>query len=223
MLNLPRSTRGYSDCILELYDFLILKFSTMLIWRCRTSQLVDLYRIYASRRHLEIGVGTGYLLRQAAFPSHWVLLHILDCNPKVLQHAYYRLSRYSPIPVLCDLMTTDWPALPKQQSIGMNYVWHALDGDLQTRGQVFGKLAQYLVPNGVLFGSSVVGLHQNMSKLSQFVSRHWLSVGLFNNIGDCPESLRLILQQYFSEVQVWQEGQIMFFVAKHPNNLTIPQ
>ena len=216
MLRLPRSATGYSDSILELYDFLVLNLSSALVWRCRTSQLVELYRTHVSRRHLEIGVGTGYLLRQAVFPSHWVLLHILDCNPHVLKHAYHRLSRYSPIPVLCDLMAADWPALPQQHSIGMNYVWHALEGDLDARGQVFGRLARYLVPDGVLFGSSVVGLHNDMSKLSQFFSKHWLSLGLFNNTGDCPDSLRIILQQYFTEVTVWQEGQVMFFVAKCP-------
>lgn len=98
----------------------------------------------------------------------------------------------------------------------MNYVWHALEGDLETRGEVFGRLAEYLVPQGVLFGSSVIGLHDGMSKLSQCFSRHWLSLGLFNNTGDCPDSLREILQQYFTEVTVWQEGQVMFFVAKCP-------
>ena len=216
MLKLPRSATGYSDSILELYDFLVLNLSSALVWRCRTSQLVNLYRTHVSRRHLEVGVGTGYLLKHAFFPSHWVLLHILDCNPQVLKHAYHRLSRHSPVPVLCDLMSVDWPALPKQHSIGMNYVWHALEGDLQARGAVFGRLAKCLVPTGVLFGSSVVGLHGDMSRLGQFFSQHWLSLGLFNNTGDNPDNLRLILQHYFTEVTVWQEGQVMFFVAKHP-------
>lgn len=215
-LKLPRSSNGYSNLILELYDFLILKFSSVLVWRCKTSYLVDLYRSHVSRKHLEVGVGTGYLLRHAVFPSHWVQLHILDCNPRVLQHAYQRLSRYSPTPVLCDLMSDDWPALPQQQSIGMNYVWHALEGRLEQRAQVFKKLAHCLLPTGVLFGSSVVGIHPKMPKFSQFVSRHWLSVGLFNNQGDHPEQLSDILSEYFFEVNVWQKGQIMFFVAKYP-------
>lgn len=213
---MPKSSTGYSNLVLELYDFLILKFSSMLIWRCRTSQLIELYRSCVSRRHLEIGVGTGYLLNRAVFPSHWVTLHILDCNPEVLRHAYYRLARYSPIPVLCDLMADDWPALPKQQSIGMNYVWHALEGDKAKRGQVFAKLAQYLEPSGVLFGSSVIGIHDHMPKLSRLVSQHWLGAGLFNNHGDNADSLNTILQQYFFEVHVWQEGQVMLFMAKQP-------
>lgn len=219
-MRLPRSATGYTDSILEMYDFLVLKTSSVLVWRCQTSQLINLYRTYVSRRHLEVGVGTGYLLRKAAFPSHWVQLHILDCNPKVLQHAYYRLSRYSPIPILCDLMADDWPALPQKHSIGMNYVWHALEGDLQSRGQVFGRLAQYLVPNGVLFGSSIVGIHPQMSSLGQRFSQHWLSHGLFNNRGDCPATLEVILKKYFTEVTVWQEGQVMLFVAKYPQQLS---
>lgn len=216
VLKLPKSATGYSHVMLELYDFLILKLSSMLIWRCRTSQLIELYRTHVSRQHLEVGVGTGYLLNRAVFPSHWVQLHILDCNPKVLQHAYYRLARYNPVLLLCNLMSDDWPALPKQQSIGMNYVWHALEGSLAERGQVFGKLAAQLSENGVLFGSSVIGVHDQMPKLSQRVSRHWLRVGLFNNREDRPDMLRAILSQHFFEVNVWQEGQVMLFIAKRP-------
>lgn len=215
-LNLPKSATGYSNLILELYDFLILKLSSILIWRCQTDQLIQLYRSHVSRQHLEVGVGTGYLLNRAVFPSHWVTLHILDCNAKVLRHAYYRLARYSPVMLLCNLMSDDWPALPKQQSIGMNYVWHALGGNLQERARVFEKLAAQLSENGVLFGSSVVGIHDRMPKLSQHVSRHWLRVGLFNNREDRPETLSAILGQHFLEVSVWQEGQVMLFVAKRP-------
>lgn len=215
---LPRSAAGYTAMVLELYDFLILKFSSVFIWRCRTTQLVNLYRTYVSRQHLEIGVGTGYLLQHAIFPSHWVTLHILDCNPSVLRHAYHRLARYNPSPVLCNVMSTDWPPLPQQQSIGMNYVWHALEGSLEARGQVFGKLAQQLTPSGVLFGSSVVGIHDRMPVLSRIVSQHWLKAGLFNNQGDSAELLNRILQQYFLEVSVWQEGQVMFFIAKQPKS-----
>lgn len=218
-MKLPRSATGYSHVILELYNFLILKLSSVLIWRCRTQRLIQLYRSHVSRQHLEVGVGTGYLLNRAVFPSHWVTLHILDCNAKVLRHAYYRLARYNPVMVLCDLMSDDWPALPKQQSIGMNYVWHALEGSLQERGRVFGKLAAQLSENGVLFGSSVVGIHDRMPKLSQQVSRHWLRVGLFNNQSDQPDTLRAILKEYFLEVSVWQEGQVMLFVAKHPKSM----
>jgi len=219
ILELPRSAAGYSNAILELYDFLILKFSSVFIWRCRTRQLINLYRTNISRRHLEVGVGTGYLLKHTVFPSHWVQLHILDCNPKVLEHAYYRLARYSPVPILCDLMSEDWPVLPKQQSIGMNYVWHALEGSLQQRAQVFEKLSHHLLPSGVLFGSSVVGIHDRMPTLSQWVSRHWLRVGMFNNQEDSVKSLDAILRQYFFEVHVWQEGQVTLFVAKQPKSV----
>lgn len=220
-MKLPRSATGYSGLILELYDFLILKLSSVLIWRCRTAKLIQLYRSNVSRQHLEVGVGTGYLLNRAVFPSHWVQLHILDCNLKVLQHAYYRLARYNPTPVLCDLMSSDWPAFPKQQSIGMNYVWHALEGSSAERAKVFGKLAARLTPTGVLFGSSVVGINPKMPSLTQKVSRHWLRLGLFNNQGDHPDVLRSILCEYFEEVSVSQEGQVMLFVAKKPKKTAI--
>lgn len=104
---LPRSSRGYNSLMLELYDFAILKLSSLLFWRCQSAQFITLYRSHVSRRHLEVGVGTGYLLKRAVFPSHWVQLHILDSNPQVLRHASQYLSRYNPTVVLCDLMSND--------------------------------------------------------------------------------------------------------------------
>lgn len=213
---LPRSSRGYNSLMLELYDFAILKLSSLLFWRCQSAQFITLYRSHVSRRHLEVGVGTGYLLKRAVFPSHWVQLYILDSNPQVLRHASQYLSRYNPTVVLCDLMSNDWPALPQQQSIGMNYVWHALEGTDEARAQVFGRLADYLTNDGVLFGSSVVGIHKAMPKLSQTVSRHWLQAGLFNNQGDNTTCLQRALDAYFDDVHIWQQGQVMFFVAKQP-------
>ena len=67
---LPRSSRGYNSLILELYDFAILKLSSLLFWRCQSAQFITLYRSHVSRKHLEVGVGTGYLLKRAVFPSH---------------------------------------------------------------------------------------------------------------------------------------------------------
>ena len=51
---LPVSARGYSRWILEVYDWLILRISSTLIWRGATPRLLSLYRHYLSHRHLEL-------------------------------------------------------------------------------------------------------------------------------------------------------------------------
>jgi len=215
---LPDNAKGYTQLMLELYDFLILRLSSTLVWRCSTAHLVLVYSHYLSRRHLEAGVGTGYLLQHGAFPSHAVDLLLLDCNPRVLRHALRRLMRYQPKAVVLDLMQSEWPDLPKQQSIGLNYVWHGLQGTPEQRGAVFGRLAQLLTTDGVLFGATVRGIHPQMSRLARAASQRWLEGGLFNNQDDTPELLQAYLQDYFADVEVWLRGEVILFVAKQPKH-----
>jgi len=218
---LPDSAKGYTQLMLELYDLLILRLSSTMIWRCPTSDLVLLYSHHLSRRHLELGVGTGYLLQHGVFPSHSVKLLLLDCNPRVLRYALRRLARYQPLGLVKDLTQPDWAHdLPKQQSIGLNYVWHALQGTVEQRSQLFAQAAQVLTVDGVLFGATIRGMHPRMSKLACYASQRWLAAGLFNNRPDTSESLHTCLSQYFAEVQVWLRGEVMLFVAKYPKSVT---
>ena len=168
------------------------------------------------RDSLELGVGTGYLLQHGVFPSHSVDLLLLDCNPRVLRHALRRLARYAPKGLALDLMQAKWPDLPKQQSIGLNYVWHGLQGTAEQRGALFGRLAQLLMSDGVLFGATVRGVHPQMSALARLASQRWLDGKLFNNQGDTPELLTEYLSRYFAEVNVWLQGEVILFVAKQP-------
>lgn len=215
---LPDNAKGYTQLMLELYDWLILRLSSTLVWRCPTPSLVSVYSHYLSRRHLELGVGTGYLLQHGVFPSHSVDVLLVDCNPKVLRHALRRLVRYSPKAVVLDIMQPEWPDLPRQQSIGLNYVWHGLQGMPEQRAAVFGRLAQLLTPDGVFFGATVRGMHPDMPALARYASQRWLAAGLFNNQNDTPELLTEYLERYFDEVSVWLKGDVMLFVAKQPKN-----
>ena len=213
---LPDNAKGYNQVMLELYDLLILRLSSTVIWRCSTAHLILLYSHHLSRRHLELGVGTGYLLQHGVFPSHSIDLLLLDCNPRVLRHALRRLARYAPKGLALDLMQPKWPDLPKQQSIGLNYVWHGLQGTPEQRGALFGRLAQLLMSDGVLFGATVRGVHPQMSALARLASQRWLDGRLFNNQGDTPERLTEYLSRYFAEVSVWLQGEVILFVAKQP-------
>lgn len=220
---LPDNAKGYNQLMLELYDFLILRLSSTVVWRCPTPYLVLVYSHHLSRRHLELGVGTGYLLQHGVFPSHTVDLLLLDCNPRVLRHALRRLVRYQPKAVVLDLMQPEWPDLPKQQSIGLNYVWHGLQGTPEQRAALFGRLAQLLTSDGVLFGATVRGVHPQMSRLARSASQRWLAGGLFNNQGDTPELLTDYLSRYFAEVSVWLRGEVIVFVAKQPKILDVAE
>ncbi len=213
---LPDNAKIYNQFILEFYDFVILRLSSTLVWRCPTAYLVLVYSHHLSRRHLEAGVGTGYLLQHGIFPSHSIELLLLDCSPPVLRHALRRLVRYQPKAVAFDLMQAEWPDLPKQQSIGLNYVWHGLQGTSEQRGALLGRLAKLLTSDGVLFGATVRGIHPQMSRLARYASRRWAAMSLFNNHEDTPELLTEYLQRYFAEVEVWLRGEVILFIAKQP-------
>ncbi len=213
---LPISARGYSRWMLEIYDWLILRISSTVVWRCPTSQLLSLYRHYLSHRHLEIGVGTGYLLDHGTFPTLRPQLTLLDCNPQVLAHANRRLQRYNPSVVVQDVMQADWPKLPRYRSIGLNYVWHALKGSEAERVAMLQRLSQCLDADGMLFGATVLGATEQMSGTAQAVSRHWQRVGVFNNQSDTQETVRAALLQVFDEVHMWQVGYVVLFVATQP-------
>jgi hypothetical protein len=213
---LPQSAKGYSPLMLEAYDMLIMRLSVTLIWRCPTPHLLRLYSTYLSHRHLEVGVGTGYLLEHGVFPTLTPTLTLLDCNPTVLAHARRRLSRYQPTVVVQDVMQAQWPVLPRYASIGLNLVLHALSGAPHERMGVFSRLADRLTSDGVLFGSTVLGIYPDMSAAAQKISRKWLAGGLFNNQTDTLDSIQVGLARYFDDVEVYQIGYLAFFVAKRP-------
>lgn len=213
---LPSSAKGYSPLMLEAYDMLIMRLSVTLIWRCPTPHLLRLYSTYLSHRHLEVGVGTGYLLQHGVFPTLTPTLTLLDCNPHVLAHARRRLSRYQPTVVVQDVMQRQWPVLPRYASIGINLVFHALSGSDQERIGLFGRLADRLGSDGILFGSTVLGIYPEMSATAQKASQKWLDAGFFNNRNDTLDSLQAGLARYFDEVEVYQIGYLAFFVARQP-------
>lgn len=213
---LPQSAKIYSPLMLEAYDMLIIRLSVTLIWRCPTPHLLRLYSTYLSHRHLDVGVGTGYLLQHGVFPTLNPTLTLLDCNPNVLAHARRRLLRYQPTMVVQDVMQKNWPILPRYASIGFNLVFHALSGMSHERMAVFGRLADRLTSDGVLFGSTVLGVYPKMSAIAKKVSQKWLASEFFNNNTDTLDSIQVGLARYFDQVEVYQVGYLAFFIARQP-------
>jgi hypothetical protein len=59
----------YSRSVLRIYDLWMLAFSCRLSWRCpKSSMLANYnYNYNLGRRHLDVGVGTGYFLDRCRF------------------------------------------------------------------------------------------------------------------------------------------------------------
>jgi hypothetical protein len=62
---LPASSAGYTRAVLMIYDLWVTHFSNRYVWRCSVEIHRDHYRKWIGKRHLEVGVGTGYYLSGA--------------------------------------------------------------------------------------------------------------------------------------------------------------
>lgn len=52
----------YSKPFLSVYDLYVLGFSNTFVWHCPARLILDFYNEHISRKHLDVGVGTGYFL-----------------------------------------------------------------------------------------------------------------------------------------------------------------
>jgi ubiquinone/menaquinone biosynthesis C-methylase UbiE len=97
--------REYTPRFLRIYDPLVLGLYCRFIWRCPSSRLVTEYECHTRLRHLDIGPGTGDLLRRSTLPSD-VSLTLLDPNPNVLEYAARRLAQHKPATLEADSAST---------------------------------------------------------------------------------------------------------------------
>ena len=60
----------YTRLVLSIYDPLVFRFENAFVWKCPSRLLLDHYNQHVSGNHLDVGVGTGYLLDNCQFPVH---------------------------------------------------------------------------------------------------------------------------------------------------------
>lgn len=58
----------YSPAVLAIYDLYVFGLSNRFAWKCKTANLLQNYNDNISGNHLEIGVGSGFLLDRCRFP-----------------------------------------------------------------------------------------------------------------------------------------------------------
>jgi len=87
---------AYTPRMLSVYDLVVLGFNAHVMWRCSPRRLVALYDEHVARRHLDIGVCSGYLLDKCRFPTESPEITLMDLNPNPLAFAAKRLRRYRP-------------------------------------------------------------------------------------------------------------------------------
>ena len=108
----------YTPFLLRVYDVWVLGVSNRLAWRCPSRRLVEWYNRHVGRRHLDIGVGTGYFLDRCRFPDGPPQrLTLVDRNPNSLTWAAERVERYQPETFEADVLQPLPPGSNRQRTL----------------------------------------------------------------------------------------------------------
>ncbi|KAI1966113.1 hypothetical protein LOZ58_001016 [Ophidiomyces ophidiicola] len=225
---MPETNAGaayYQQLALFLYDVWVLYLSCSFAWRCSTkSTLLPFFRANVGHRHIDVGVGTGYLLSQAggAISS----LTLVDLNPNCLSEAVSRIQQGDnrPQEVQCVLANAlHRPLLhstPERShdSVSLMYLLHTLPGPPENKLQVLRNVKPYLKDNGVVFGATVLGSGVRHNLFGQLLMWFYNKTGIFDNWADGKEDFVRHLAEEFDNVQAHVIGCVLLFTARGPRN-----
>lgn len=209
------SAEGYSypASALRLYDFVAYRVDAPLFWRCSVRDLLDVYDRLTGARHLDVGVGTGYLLDRCRFPVAAPRITLIDINPGPLAYAARRLRRYAPRCQVADMLEP-WP-LPAASfdSIALSNVISCATGSLPGKGIAFEHARECLAPGGRLFGATVLNGGVRHTRRSRLMLRMLNRRGVFDNLGDDLAGLDRALASAFASHEITVKGSIAVFTA----------
>ena len=213
---MPRHSIGnwpYHPLPLIFYDYLVLNLSTRYIWKCPLPALQSLYDQHLSEQHLEIGVGTGYLLDHCRAVDRPRRLTLLDLNAPPLQRTRRRLRRYRPRACLADVLRP----LPFKErsfgSVGMNFVIHCLP-DGQAKRNLFRNIRSVMAAEATLFGSTVLASAKENSVVTARLMKFYNQTSAFHNEHDTAEGFTAALHDAFADVRTEVVGGVLLFVAR---------
>lgn len=210
-----RSQRFFNKLTLPFYDLVLYGLISRHAWGVSTESLDALYRRYVRSNHLEVGVGTGYLLDRVDFPAGPNRLGLMDLSVACLERTAQRVSRYVTQSHVQNLLEPMRHRLTPYDSIALNYVLHCVPGSFKEKHIALQHLAGLLGPHGVLFGTTVLGAGTRKNWLAR--PAMWLlnAIGLFHNRQDDVRELEQLLQQEFRVLEFYVVGTVAFFAVTH--------
>lgn len=205
----------YSPWVLALYDAFVLGFSCSLVWRCPARRMLAQYDRLVGRRHLDVGVGSGFYLDRCRFPSATPEVTLLDLNPSSLDHAARRIRRYAPRTVRHDVFEP-LPLRERFDSVGISFLLHCLPGTMAVKAQAIARLAPVVDDAGVLFGSTILGRGASHNALGRLLLRAYNRKGIFSNLEDSEAGVASALDASFATVRTERVGTVVLFEARDP-------
>lgn len=202
----------FGRAFLHLYDAVVYGFNSPVLWRCPKRRLLAHYDAHVSARHLDVGVASGRLLDECAFPAQ-PQLTLMDLNPNSLEFATRTLRRYQPRTVLGNALEP-WSLAPGgYDSVAMCHILHCLPGDMAAKSVAFEHAHAALAPGGVLFGATILGRGVRLSPLARRViaaNNRW---GVLSNRDDGPADLDAALTATFPSHELRIVGAVGLFAA----------
>ncbi|EMY76950.1 methyltransferase domain protein [Leptospira weilii serovar Ranarum str. ICFT] len=206
----------YTPSFLRFYDLIVLHIISRWFWRCPSQNMIDLYNKNLSANHLDIGVGTGYLLQNATFPVAKPALSVMDLNPNSLIEARRRLSKIAGqfnayrANILEPINTKE-----KFDSIGLSFLFHCVPGPIRTKASTaFKNLIAIRKPGGVIFGTTALHDLGQTHYLSRRGMKNLNREGVFHNTEDTFPDLEAALKENFEDYELYVIGAIAFFVGR---------
>jgi len=203
----------YSPRVLKVYDLVVHGVSNHLIWRCPTRHLQALYERHLGRRHLDVGVGSGYFLDRARLPVEAPEITLLDLNADCLAFASARIGRYRPRTVQADVFQP-LPAAGPFDSIALMYLLHCLPGPIAEKATVFDRLAAVAAPGATVFGATLLQGNAPRGWAARRLMAAYNRRGVFSNEADSLEDLRAALESRFAEVTLERRGCAALFATR---------
>ncbi len=203
----------YSPRMLRLYDLIAYRIDCPLFWRCSVRQLLALYDQNVSDRHLDVGIGTGYLLDRCRFPGAEPQITLVDINPDPLVFASRRLRRYRPQTLQANVLAPWGVPDGSFDSVALCNVLNCAPGSMREKAVAFKYARAALAPGGRLFGCSVLNEGVAHTRRSRLVMRLLNQRGVFNNLHDHRDDLEAALAGEFASYEIAVEGAMAFFTA----------
>jgi len=210
---ITKGSQIYTPLSLKIYNAFVLGFSNRFVWRCSTNILLKFYNQQITDNHLDVGIGTGYLLDHCKFPSKTPKLALLDLNEYCLKHTARLLKRYQPKTYQGNIYQPLNMIPDKYESIGLNYVLHCLPGDFQQKSAAIQHLKECLNEDGVLFGSTILA-DQPHNRLGKKLMNIYNKKGIFGNTQDDLAGLKSMLEEHFADVDINIKGVVALFSAR---------
>ncbi|KAI1199981.1 methyltransferase [Nemania serpens] len=205
-----------------LYDVLVLRFNLRYMWRCRMKTVLEpFFAENLSRRHLDIGVATGYFPAAALSrpfrrrKKHSITL--VDINPQPLNAARLRIlstaSNTTVETVVADVTKSPPEALRDSRfdSISMFNLFYCVPGN--DKLEAFKVYKDFLADGGVLTGCTVLGGSHATNWLNYQYVKLYNRMGIFHNWDDKKEDYERALEGNFEDVETTLVGMTLLFRA----------